>query len=450
MAHIERKVYYVGIWREDKVTDSTMGHIIARSQAEKGQKVKVKLSQGGLILSKTVLFQENLISSMALQDVYFLTVNQRHPCCLLCIGADPVRNYLIQVLRTVNPVEAQELISTFKALKDNPTIDSGNVVLRRKDNGKWTLRERSQHNANRHLQEVFKEDPGLAPPTTLSQPNGSAGGGHAPVIDGDKATNGDGRSRYRLVPDDALGGNGGLVMVPAQREVDELSQELQDVKLVVEKTGSVSPAVLRRSLSRNSSKNKVITVVNSNDDNNNNNNNDDDDDDDKSPYIETEVLPVTTKEHNGGVIHVYSTGGTEEAQEPEEKAGEVGWWWKTTAKTASSALTPTAVLAPTPRLPPFTSRETEATSDPWRSRSPEFPARPPRTPPRMATRTSRPTRSTGTCPRSWCRCPTSRAAWCLSRALSAARPPPRAARACPSTPWCLRGEAATTLVSSGR
>lgn len=114
MAKIERKAYYVGTWREDVVTDTTMRQIIARSHAEKGQKVKVKLSKDGISLSKTVLFQENFMSSFPLKDVYFLTVNQRHPTCLLCIVADPVKKYLILAMRTVNEVEAQEIINTFQ------------------------------------------------------------------------------------------------------------------------------------------------------------------------------------------------------------------------------------------------------------------------------------------------------------------------------------------------
>ena len=77
-----------------------------------------------------------------------------------------------------------------QSLKENPTINSGNVVLKRKDNGNWTLRERSQHNANRHLQEIFKESPSTSAPVSILQPNGDAGG-YAPVLDGRKyASNG--------------------------------------------------------------------------------------------------------------------------------------------------------------------------------------------------------------------------------------------------------------------
>ncbi|KAL8580972.1 hypothetical protein ACOMHN_017538 [Nucella lapillus] len=300
MARIERKVHYVGTWREDKVTDGTMGQIIARSLAEKGKKVKVKLSRDGLVLSKTVLLQENLLSSQALHDVYFLTVNQRHPCCLLCIVADPVRKYLILALRTSNPVEAQEIISTFKALKDNPTIDSGNVVLKRKDNGNWTLRERTQHNANRHLQDIFIDDDQPTntstdvPPIFVSQPNGSAGGSYAPVIDGRQLANQGSGNGFRLVPEET-GGEGVVVVSRPKGDVDELSQELQDVKFVVEKTGSVSSATLKSNTSHKSCNNSTY----------NNNNTE------KSYYIETEVQapkpaePITL---NNGVIQVLGHG----------------------------------------------------------------------------------------------------------------------------------------------
>ncbi|KAL8579281.1 hypothetical protein ACOMHN_010865 [Nucella lapillus] len=114
MARIERKAHYIGTWREDHVTDSTMRQIIARSHAEKGQKVKVKLSKDGLNISRTVLFQENFLSSFPLSEVYFLTVNPHHPTCLLCIVADPVRKYLILALRTHSQAESQLLMDTFQ------------------------------------------------------------------------------------------------------------------------------------------------------------------------------------------------------------------------------------------------------------------------------------------------------------------------------------------------
>ena len=113
-AKIERKAFYVGTWRDDFVTDTTMRQIIARSHAEKGQKVKLKLSSEGLRLSRTVLFQETFLMSFPLRDVFFVTVSQRHPTCLVCIVADPVRKYLILALRAVSQVEAQEVISVFQ------------------------------------------------------------------------------------------------------------------------------------------------------------------------------------------------------------------------------------------------------------------------------------------------------------------------------------------------
>ncbi|KAL8614878.1 hypothetical protein ACOMHN_042836 [Nucella lapillus] len=56
---------------------------------------------------------------------------------------------------------------TFLSLKSRPGPAGANVVLRRKENGNWTLRERSQHNAQRHMQQIFRaaSSPLPLPPT---------------------------------------------------------------------------------------------------------------------------------------------------------------------------------------------------------------------------------------------------------------------------------------------
>nr|KAG5709993.1 hypothetical protein BaRGS_030069 [Batillaria attramentaria] len=213
-----------------------MRQIVARSQAEKGQKVKVRLSKDGISITKTVLFQDNSIASFPLHDIYFFTVNQRNPTCLLCIVADPVRKYCILALRTENSREAQEVIATFNALRQNPRINSGNVELRRKDNGNWTLRDRTAHHANRHLQEVFKESSGANTP--VPQPNGTAGG-YAPVIDGGKARVRNGQYVVSTTGSQTfVDGPPSPDLTDMRNEVDHLSQELRDIKMVLEYSGT--------------------------------------------------------------------------------------------------------------------------------------------------------------------------------------------------------------------
>lgn len=297
MARIERKAYYVGTWRDDAVTDAIMRQIVARSQAEKGQKVKVRLSKDGISITKTVLFQDNSISSFPLHDIYFFTVNQRNPTCLLCIVADPVRKYCILAMRTVNATEAQEIIATFNALKQNPRINSGNVELRRKDNGNWTLRDRTAHHANRHLQEIFNESSGTTTP--VPQPNGTAEG-YAPVLDGSQRVEQvtdvyivTGAQTYEDSPDSS---SASPDLVYMRDEVDHLSQELRDIKMVLEQTGSSRASV---------------TV-------NNNNNTD------KSHYM---MEGVRGKEGhsltNGGIVTAHSNGAYYDGDRPGEARAAV-------------------------------------------------------------------------------------------------------------------------------
>ena len=108
-----------------------------------------------------------------------------------------------------------------QSLKENPTINAGNVVLKRKENGNWTLRERSQHNADRHLQEIFKESssPTSVPAVPTLQPNGNAGG-YAPVLDGRKyVSNRHNHAGSQTVVDGSEGD-----VASMKNEVEQLSQ----------------------------------------------------------------------------------------------------------------------------------------------------------------------------------------------------------------------------------
>ena len=87
------------------------------------------------------------------------------------------------------------------------------MVLKRKDNGNWTLRERSQHNSNRHLVEIFSDDPKNEPVSGL-QPNGHAGS-YAPGEDGREANQG---LRYKFR--NGFGGD----YEPDENEVEDLSK----------------------------------------------------------------------------------------------------------------------------------------------------------------------------------------------------------------------------------
>lgn len=226
MARTDHKARYIGTWREDLVTDNVMRQILARSHAEKGEKVKVKLSKDGLSVVQTVLFQESALTSFPLRDMYFMTVNQNHPTCLLAIASDPVRKYVIVALKTSTETEAQEIANTFQSLKENPSINSGNVELRRQDNGRWTLRERSRHNADRQLQNM---DPDGV--YNVAQP-----------------------AVPRTVESRARGGGERARM---QKEVDRLSQELRDMKHMVERSGSINSRTSKPSLHYNNNNNNI-------------------------------------------------------------------------------------------------------------------------------------------------------------------------------------------------
>ncbi|PVD31479.1 hypothetical protein C0Q70_06891 [Pomacea canaliculata] len=244
MAQIERKVRFLGIWHENVITDTTMRQIIARAHAEKGQKARLRLTPKGLSVSRTVVFQEQSLTAFPLHNIYFLTLNQRHPTCLLCIVADPTRKYGIVAVKAATVLDAQQIIDTFNRLKNDPTLQPGNVVLSRKEDGNWTLRDRSVHNVNRHLTEVFHESPPGTPVIgTIS--NGEVVGYSRPT--NPPVLNHEGEM---LVARTSSGGfgygsrmstsggsqNGDLTDI--RNEVEHLSRELQDIRVMVERGGS--------------------------------------------------------------------------------------------------------------------------------------------------------------------------------------------------------------------
>ncbi|KAL8579284.1 hypothetical protein ACOMHN_010868 [Nucella lapillus] len=114
-----------------------------------------------------------------------------------------------------------DVVAAEGSLKSRPGPSGTNVVLRRKENGNWTLRDRSQHNAQRHMQQIFRE--ASSPPSPSPRhPNSDVSSGQGwPEGDGDGGTQ--------------TGVNG-------RRRAHSASQtELHDIKLVLERTGTITP-----------------------------------------------------------------------------------------------------------------------------------------------------------------------------------------------------------------
>ncbi|ESO84667.1 hypothetical protein LOTGIDRAFT_168532 [Lottia gigantea] len=157
-AVFEKKAYFIGTWKDDAVSDNIIKQIATLTTLEKGRKVKLKLTPEGLRITKSNMFlMKTLFDYIPLYDIFFMTINQQHPMCLMCVIRDPDHKYTIIAFRCASELIAGTFVQNFRAWKK--TAGQENVEFRKKDDGNWTLRERSNANARRELQQLFNSEP---------------------------------------------------------------------------------------------------------------------------------------------------------------------------------------------------------------------------------------------------------------------------------------------------
>ncbi|XP_067681549.1 uncharacterized protein [Haliotis asinina] len=148
---IERKAYFVGLWRGDVVSDNIIRQLRVKSEADKGKKVKIRLSKDGVQIRKPAMFQaSSLFDTYRMSDIFFITVNQQNRSCLLCIVRDLKHKYAILAFRCTSDLDAGLFVQNFKSWKS--LSRGGNYELKRKQDGNWTLRNRSASPTRQPLQ----------------------------------------------------------------------------------------------------------------------------------------------------------------------------------------------------------------------------------------------------------------------------------------------------------
>ncbi|XP_071092982.1 uncharacterized protein [Haliotis cracherodii] len=246
---LERKAYFVGVWRGDVVSDNIIRQLRVKSEADKGKKVKIRLSKDGVQIRKPAMFQSSsLFDTYRMADIFFMTVNQQNRSCLLCIVRDVKHKYAILAFRCSSDLDAGLFVQHFKSWKSRSR--GGNYEMKRKQDGNWTLRNRS------------------APPTRqlLQIPNGKPA--HLPVNGDVRHVNHAPMNDITLLPDPEgvtkeevfLRGrpqhNIGIQtksndidmdqmsevsdVSAFKDELESLSQELREIKFLLEKSTGIS------------------------------------------------------------------------------------------------------------------------------------------------------------------------------------------------------------------
>ena len=245
----KKDAYFIGMWKDDVVTDNIIKEVVTRSSVDKGRRVKLRLTPEGLLVSKTSVFQvSSKIDSIPIGSIYFMTVNKHSPNCLLCIIRDTVRKYNVLAFRCLTALDAGDIVKTFKGLRGD------GMRMMKRDDGNWTLRAPSAKTIPRQTLDILVNNP-----SNGIQPNGEALHEYCPpehrIIDPvteevESVTKGEelvlkGKSLQNIGVQTHFHDDGDTMseisdVSSFKEELDYLSQELREVKYLLEKSTGIS------------------------------------------------------------------------------------------------------------------------------------------------------------------------------------------------------------------
>lgn len=176
------KVHYIGIWNEDTFTDDVIKQIAAHSKTQKGKKVKLTLNNVGIKFSKYKIFQQQFIEFYPYDHLKAVTKNPCYGSCIMFIFGGREKKHRIIVIKCPSDSNSIYIVNRVSQYQQN--YKGEDVEFKKRENGNWTLRERSAHNANMHLKEIFKENQETSDTEQTAKLNGDIH--HVPVLDKSK------------------------------------------------------------------------------------------------------------------------------------------------------------------------------------------------------------------------------------------------------------------------
>lgn len=153
---MKKKAWYLGTWRQSVLADNVIKQIQQLVARKKGSPVKLCLAKDGIRVFVSNLLQGKvLIDHIPFSDLYFMTVNQHNPQCLLVIAKDPRHKYRIIAYRCENALDAGIFIQYYKDVRKSMTsVEGYNIELKRSNEGNWTLRSKQQEEDKRQLRTI--------------------------------------------------------------------------------------------------------------------------------------------------------------------------------------------------------------------------------------------------------------------------------------------------------
>lgn len=147
---VEKKAKYIGSWSHKTVNKDVIAQINAQIGKETGHKVKLQLWRDGIRVWKTSLIQgEMLREFIPFPTIHFLTVSQNTPDFLVVIAKsrNPDFQYEIFAFRLANAMDASMFIEGFRSVTKSIEPGHGfNPDIKSHDGINWTLRENEKRN----------------------------------------------------------------------------------------------------------------------------------------------------------------------------------------------------------------------------------------------------------------------------------------------------------------
>lgn len=249
--YLERKCNYLGCWKDDTVADYVIRQVADMVRHGKGTKCKLHLSnQGVKVTTSSLMSGKTLKDVVPFDNIYFTTVNQYNPQCVLFITKDQRRKYRVVAVSCQSGTDASLFVSCFKDLRRTLSSEDNNLELTQISSGNWTLRSKHHLTDKRQLHtNVYMQD-------VRSNQNGGIQTKHTDINSNVASSNEKNISKtnnkYEAVNRKKTVGytdhNGEefsnyFTETGLREELDDLSQELREIKLMLETSAGIDTDV---------------------------------------------------------------------------------------------------------------------------------------------------------------------------------------------------------------
>ncbi|XP_045174069.1 uncharacterized protein LOC123535455 [Mercenaria mercenaria] len=263
--YIEKKVHFLGSWKNNRVDNQTIAQINSQIATEKGNRVKLQLSRDGIRVVKSTMIQGKMLHDfIPLDKIQFMTVSRNLPDLLMVISltsGDNAAKFQVHAFRCANGLDAGVYVGTFRTLHKNlRTVKVVKTVIpqpkgNKDDEINWTLRSKEYDNSKRELKQLVDlhgekavvhkigngttihiDDDEEQPVMTNGHTEVFENGVRIPLYRKGRPT----RMERESFESDVSDNRSEVSESALRSELENLSQELRDIKIMLEKSTGIA------------------------------------------------------------------------------------------------------------------------------------------------------------------------------------------------------------------